>query len=96
MKTLALLAIAMTLAIISPAADSPAVKFPDVGGTYKIATTAALAEIPFDNIVTITALGEHQWVKVEYQVMTRSGKEKHSQWLNLAQVTSAVKAEPAK
>lgn len=89
MKTLALLALAFTLAT-SPAADKPP-EFPKTGETYKIATSSALAETPFDNIVTILAVGEHQWAKVQYEVMSRQGKEKHEMWVNFAHVTSAVK-----
>lgn len=97
MKTLAfLLLMAVPLATTLPAADAPASKFPNVGETYKISTAAPLAETPFNNIVTVTALGDHQWVKVQYHVATREGgKEKREMWVNFAQVTSAVKAVPA-
>jgi hypothetical protein len=97
MKTLALLALAVTLAARAPAADAPGSKFPNIGETYKISTAAPLAESPYNSIVTITALGDHQWAKVQYEVATRQGgKEKREMWVNFAQVTSAVKAEAAK
>lgn len=96
MKTLTFLVLALTLATSSPGADNSGSKFPNVGETYRIATAAPLAEIPYNNIVTITALGDHQWAKVQYEVATRQGgKEKREMWVNFAQVTSAVKAEAA-
>jgi hypothetical protein len=96
MKTLALFAVLMTLATSVPAADSPDAKFPTVGETYKIAVSAPLAETPFDNIVTIVAVGEHEWAKVQYEKMTREGKEKREMWVNFAHVTSAVKTAAGK
>ena len=96
MKTLALLALALTLAT-SQAADKPAAEFPLAGETYKIATASPLAETPYENRVTILALGEHQWARVQYEVATRAGgKEKKEMWVNFAHVTSAVKADAGK
>ena len=95
MKTLAILLLALGFATGIPAADGPS-KFPNVGETYKISLSAPLAEIPYENIVTVTALGDHQWAKVQYQVSTRQGKEKREMWLNFAQVASALMAQPAK
>ncbi|HEY2573309.1 MAG TPA: hypothetical protein VGH65_04540 [Verrucomicrobiaceae bacterium] len=95
-KSLAILALALGLATSTPAADGPS-KFPNVGETYKISNSAPLAETPYDNIVTVTALGDHQWAKVQYQVSARQGgKEKREMWINFALVASAVAAQPAK
>jgi len=91
-----LLAIIMTFAASLPAADTPEAKFPIPGETYKIATAAPLAETPFDNIVTIVSVGEHQWAKVQFEKMTREGKEKREMWVNFAHVTSAVKVGAGK
>jgi hypothetical protein len=91
MKTIALLAIVLTLAS-SPAADKPAPEFPKTGETYKISTASPLAESPYENRVTVLALGEHQWAKIQYEVATRAGgKDKKEMWVNFAHVTSAVK-----
>lgn len=94
MKTLTSIILAMTL-ITAQAADKPA-EFPKVGETYKIAVASPLAETPFDNIITIVELGDHQWAKVSYETMTRSGREKREMWVNFAHVTSAVKKEAGK
>lgn len=96
MKTIASLLLAMSLATSAIAADE---EFPKVGDTYRIATSAALVEAPFDNIVTIVALGKGEWAKVQYEKMGRSadgsvGKQKHEMWVNFSAVTSAVKAGP--
>jgi len=96
MRIFTLLAIVVTLATSLRAADSPDAKFPIVGETYKIATAAPLAETPFDNIVTIVSVTEHQWAKVQFEKMTREGKEKREMWVNFAHVTSAVKAAAGK
>ena len=96
MRIFTLLAIVMTLATSLPAADSPDAKFPTVGETYKIATAAPLAETPFDNIVTIVSVSEHQWAKVQFEKMTREGKEKREMWVTFAHVTSAVIAAAGK
>ena len=95
MKTLTSLLFAMSL-ITSQAADKPGADFPKVGDTYKIAVAAPLAETPFDNVITVLELGEHQWAKVSYETMTRSGKEKREMWVNFAHVTSAVKPQTSK
>ena len=86
----------VTLATSVPAADSPDARFPIVGETYKIATATPLAETRFDNIVTIVSVGEHQWAKVQFEKMTREGKEKREMWVNFAHVTSAVKTAAGK
>lgn len=91
MKRLVFLALIMTLAT-SQADDKSAPEFPKAGETYKISTAAPLAETPYENTVTILALGEHQWAKVQYEVSTREGKAKREMWVNFAHVTSAVKA----
>jgi hypothetical protein len=96
MRIFTLLAIVVTLATSLRAADSPDAKFPTVGETYKIATATPLAETPFDNIVTIVSVGEHEWAKVQFEKMTREGKEKREMWVNFAHVTSAVKAAAGK
>ena len=99
MKTIAALLFAMTLAAAS-AADSPDSAFPKVGETYRIQTATPLVDVPFENRVTIVALGQHEWAKVAYEKMGRAadgavGKQKHEMWVNFAHVTSAVKAEGA-
>ena len=99
MKTIAILFLAMTLAGAC-AADAPDAAFPKVGETYRIETSAPLAEKPFENRVTIVALGQHEWAKVQYEKMGRGadgsvGKQKHEMWVNFAHVTSAVKAGAA-
>lgn len=100
MKTIASLLFAMSLAAAS-AADSPDSDFPKVGDTYRIATSAPLVEAPFDNVVTVVAIGKNEWAKVQYEKMGRGadgsvGKQKHEMWVNFSSVTSAVKAEAAK
>ena len=97
MKTIASLLFAMSLAAAS-AADSPDSEFPKVGDTYRIATSAPLVEAPFDNVVTVVAIGKHEWAKVSYEKMGRGadgsvGKQKHEMWVNFSSVTSAVKSE---
>jgi len=96
MRIFILLAVVVTFAANLLAADTPDAKFPIVGETYKIATATPLAETPFDNIVTVVSVGEHQWAKVQYEKMTREGKEKHEMWVNFAHVTSAVKTAAGK
>lgn len=97
MKTIASIFFAMSLAS-SIAADSSDADFPKVGETYRIQTAAPLVETPFENRVTILALGKDQWAKVQYEKMGRGadgavGKQKHEMWVNFASVTSAVKAD---
>ncbi|GEP44620.1 hypothetical protein [Brevifollis gellanilyticus] len=97
MKTIASLLFAMSLAAAS-AADSPDSEFPKVGDTYRIATSAPLVEAPFDNVVTVVAIGKNEWAKVQYEKMGRGadgsvGKQKHEMWVNFSAVTSAVKSE---
>ena len=48
----------------------------------EIAPATPLAEAPFDNIVTVVSVGEHQWAKVQFEKMTREGKEKREMWVN--------------
>lgn len=97
MKTIASLFFAMSLAS-AIAADSPNAEFPKVGDTYRISTSAPLVETPFDNVVTIVALGKNEWAKVQFEKMGRGadgsvGKQKHEMWVNFSAVTSAVKSE---
>lgn len=97
MKTIVSLLFAMSLAAAS-AADSPDSEFPKVGDTYRIATSAPLVEAPFDNVVTVVAIGKNEWAKVQYEKMGRGadgsvGKQKHEMWVNFSAVTSAVKSE---
>ncbi|MBX7211690.1 MAG: hypothetical protein K1X78_25505 [Verrucomicrobiaceae bacterium] len=100
MRTVATLLLAMTIATAT-AADSPDDAFPKVGETYRIQTASPLVETPFENRVTILALGKSEWAKVQYEKMGRGadgsvGKQKHEMWVNFAHVTSAVKAEAGK
>ena len=101
MKTIASLLLAMSLASSAIAADSPDADFPKVGETYRISASAALVEAPFDNVVTIVALGKNEWAKVQFEKMGRGadgavGKQKHEMWVNFSAVTSAMKAAGAK
>ncbi|MES2595877.1 MAG: hypothetical protein V4662_11100 [Verrucomicrobiota bacterium] len=98
MKTIASLLLAMSLVSSAIAADSPDAEFPKVGETYRIATSAPLVEAPFDNVVTVVAIGKNEWAKVSYEKMGRGadgsvGKQKHDMWVNFSSVTSAVKSE---
>ncbi len=99
MKTIAAVLFALALAT-AHAADSPDSASPKVGETYRIQSSTALVETPFENRVTIVELGKHEWAKVSFDKMGRGadgavGKQKHEMWVNFAHVTSAVKAEAA-
>jgi hypothetical protein len=99
MKTIAALLLAITL-VAAQAADSPDAAFPKVGETYRIQTADPLVETPYENRVTVIALGKHEWAKVSFEKMERGAdgavaKQKHEMWVNFAHVTSAVKADGA-